>query len=78
MAVLEDSPPLAPTDDEVAYNCDGLALLERTTVTADLIELGSPFRWEAGLVLVVPASAEDHVDRVLDDVLGDETEEITE
>ncbi len=78
VAVLEDSAPLAPIDDEVAYTCDGLTLLERTAVTADLMERRIPFRWEDGLVLVVTASAEDHVDRVLDDVLGDETEEITE
>jgi len=68
VAVIEDTTPLAPGGAELAYTLDGLALVERTAVTADLIELRVPFRWEDDLVLVVPTIAEDLMDRLVDDV----------
>jgi len=35
---------------------------------ADLVELGIPYRWEEGVVLVVPTSAEAQVDALLDEI----------
>ncbi len=70
--MLEDVPPLAPAAGEIAYALAGLTLIERTAVTADLFDLHVRFRWEDDLVIVVPATAEDFVDRLLDEVVPDE------
>ena len=48
-----------------------LSLIERTAATADMIELSVPFRWEHGLVLVVPASAKEYMDRLIDEVTAE-------
>lgn len=71
VAVLEHLPPLAPTSAEVGYRLAELTLVERTAVTAELIERRLPFRWEEDLVLFVPEAAEEVVDRLVDEVAGE-------
>ncbi len=61
---------LVPTDDEVASDLRGWALTDRTVVTAALVELDIAYRWEPGLILVVPATAGDHVTHLLGEVAG--------
>ncbi len=61
---------LVPSDDEVAHPLGTWALTDSTAVTTALVELDVAYRWEPGLVLIVPAAAEDHVDRLLDEVAG--------
>lgn len=73
VAVREDSPHLAPSDREIGYAMSGLSLIERTAATADMIELSGPFRWEQGLVLVVPASAKEYKDRFIDDIIAEDS-----
>jgi hypothetical protein len=69
---LEDPPEvLAPSesdDDQVAYDLVEWPPGDRAIATADLVELNIPYRWEDGLVLVVPASAEAQVDALLDEI----------
>ena len=69
---LEDPPEyLAPSevdDDQVAYDLAEWPPEDRTIATADLVEMGIPYRWEDNIVLVVPASAEQQVDAVLDEI----------
>lgn len=74
VAVREDSPPLAPSPDDIGYALGEFSILERTAITADLIELRIPFRWENGLVLVVAKDLEEYVDRLIDDVTADDAE----
>jgi hypothetical protein len=62
---------LVPSDDEVAHALGTWALTDRSAVTAALVELDIAYRWEPGLVLVVPAAADDHVAGLLDEVAGD-------
>ena len=61
---MEDPPQmLAPSevdDDQIAYD---LAI-----ATADLVELGIQYRWDDNVVLVVPATAEEQVDAILDEI----------
>lgn len=70
VAAVDDALALPPTDAEVAYTLSDLSLVERTAVTAGLIEQRVPFRWEDDLVLVVPPTAEAFVDRLIEDVSG--------
>ena len=69
---LEDPPAyLAPSevdDDQIAYELAEWPAEDRTIATADLVELGIPYRWEENLVLVVPAGVEEQVDAVLDEI----------
>jgi hypothetical protein len=69
---LEDPPEVLPPaendDEQVAYDLVEWPPEDRTIATADLIELGIPYRWEDGIVLVVPASAEEQVDALLDEI----------
>lgn len=58
------------TEDEVEYDLVEWEMTERSAATAALVEAEIPYRWEAELVLVVPAVAEDEVDLLLDE-LGD-------
>ena len=64
------------TEDEAEYDLAEWEPGERGAATATLLEADIPYRWEADLVLVVPAVAEEEVDRLLDE-LGevDELEE---
>ena len=69
---LEEQPQvLAPSendDDQIAYDLIEWPPGDRTIATADLVELGIPYRWEEGVVLIVPASAEEQVDALLDEI----------
>src|SRR5947209_11576187 len=72
---LQDPPGmLRPSDDEVEYGLDEWLAADRAAVTAALAALDAPYRWEPGLVLVVPAAAESDVDRLLDDIEGAEVD----
>jgi hypothetical protein len=69
---LED-PPVALArsevdDEQIAYDLSEWPAADRTIATADLFELAIPYRWEDGLVLVVPAEAEEQVDALLDEI----------
>jgi hypothetical protein len=69
---MEDPPEmLVPSDnddDQIAYDLVEWPPEDRTVATADLVELGIPYRWEDGMVLVVPAAAEEEVDAILDEI----------
>ena len=66
---IHDAPPmLRPSEDEIQYGLDEWPANDRAAVTTALADLDAPYRWEPGLVLVVPAAAESDVDRLLDDV----------
>ena len=69
---LEEPPQvLAPAevdDEQVAYDLIEWPPEDRAIATADLVELEIPYRWEDGLVLVVPAAAEAQVDALLDEI----------
>lgn len=69
---LEDPPKmLAPSgndDDQIAYDLVEWPPEDRTIATADLVELGIPYRWEDNVVLVVPAGVEEQVDAILDEI----------
>ncbi|MDQ3642829.1 MAG: hypothetical protein M3450_15510 [Actinomycetota bacterium] len=60
----------ASTEEEVQYDLFEWEMTERCEATTALLEVDIPYRWEADLVLVVPAVAEDEVDLLLDN-LGD-------
>ena len=57
-------------EDEVEYDLVEWEMTERAAATTALLEAEIPYRWEGELVLVVPAVAEEEVDRLLDG-LGD-------
>src|SRR5207253_729373 len=69
---LEDPPEILPPaendDEQVAYDLVEWPPEDRAIATADLVELEIPYRWEDGLVLIVPATAESQVDAVLDEI----------
>lgn len=71
-ALLVADPPLmlatGREEDEVDYDLGDWLVSERGAATAALAEVDIPYRWEKDLVLVVPAVAEDEVDRVLDEL----------
>jgi hypothetical protein len=83
---LEDPPAyLAPSevdDDQIAYELAEWPAEDRAIATADLVELGIPYRWEDNLVLVVPAGVEEQVDAILDEIdenaLGSDEEALVE
>jgi hypothetical protein len=59
LAPTEAPPVLAPSDDEIGYDLSDWPVTDRGPVTAALVEMTIPYRWEKGLVLVVPASVEE-------------------
>ena len=68
-----EGPPecLAPSDaddEQDAYDLVEWPAEDRAIASADLVELGIPYRWEDGLVLVVPAGVEEQVDAILDEI----------
>src|SRR5437764_614858 len=69
---LEEPPQvLAPSETDgaqVAYDLIEWPPEDRVIATDDLVELGIPYRWEEGVVLVVPTSAEAQVDALLDEI----------
>ena len=73
---VASEPPgmLAPSDDEVTYGLDEWPVVDRAALTAALAADGLPYRWEAGVVLVVPEPLEAVVDGILDDLEGLTTE----
>ena len=61
--------PSAENDNEqVAYDLIEWPPEDRVIATDDLVELGIPYRWEDGVVLVVPAAHEAQVDELLDEI----------
>jgi len=71
LALLDPPQVLAPSgsdDDQVAYDLIEWPPEDRVIATDDLVELGIPYRWEEGVVLVVPATAEEQVDALLDEI----------
>jgi hypothetical protein len=83
---LEDPPEmLAPSDvddDQIAYDLAEWPAGDRAIATADLVELGIPYRWDDNVVLVVPAAAEEQVDAILDEIdenaLADDSEALVD
>lgn len=61
-------PPSEVDDDQIAYDLVEWPAEDRAIASADLVELGIPYRWEDNVVLVVPASAEEDVDAILDEI----------
>ena len=57
-------------EDEVEYDLAEWDTGERALATAALDEADIPYRWEADLVLVVPAVAEAEVDQLLEELEG--------
>ncbi|HJV08391.1 MAG TPA: hypothetical protein VJ653_01885 [Acidimicrobiales bacterium] len=78
LAVTE--PPLmlaqGNDEDEVDYDLGEWQVGERSAATAALNEVDIPYRWESDLILVVPAVAEEEVDRLLDEL--EDVEELEE
>src|SRR5713226_8610629 len=68
LALGEVPAMLAPSDDEVVYGLDEWPTNDRTAVTAGLVAMNVRFRWEANLVLSVPAAAEVAVNQLLDEI----------
>jgi hypothetical protein len=68
---LGDPPAmLAPSEAEMTYGLDEWPVADRAAVTAALFDDDVPYRWEAGVVLVVPDAVEALVDGILDDLEG--------
>jgi hypothetical protein len=63
-------------EDEVDYDLGEWRVGERSSATAALHDADIPYRWEDGLILVVPAVAEAEVDLLLDEL--EEVEELDE
>ena len=63
-----DPAALGADDDQVAYDLAEWPPEDRVIASADLVELGIPYRWEDNLTLVVPAGAETEVDAILDEI----------
>jgi len=61
-------PPAENDNEQVAYDLIEWPPEDRVIATDDLVELEIPYRWEEGVVLVVPASAEAQVDALLDEI----------
>lgn len=55
-------------EEEVQYDLLEWEMGERCAATTALLNVDIPYRWEADLVLVVPAVAEDEVDLLLDNL----------
>lgn len=62
-------------DDEVQYDLRDWEVAERSAATNALLDVDIPYRWEADLVLVVPAVAEEEVDHLLDELEDADDEE---
>jgi hypothetical protein len=71
LALVEPPHMLAPAEndnEQVAYDLIEWPPEDRVIATDDLAELGIPYRWEDGVVLVVPAANEEQVDALLDEI----------
>lgn len=71
-ALTLTDPPLVlapgPADDEVEYSLADWSVPERATATSALGDVDIPYRWEPGLILVVPVVAEEEVDLLLEEL----------
>lgn len=80
LAVSE--PPLmlarSPADEEVEYSLADWDVADRSLATRGLVEVDIPYRWEPGLVLVIPVVAEEEVDLLFEDLAGDDDEGLGE
>src|SRR5205823_12883956 len=74
VAVADPPGMLAPSDDEAAYDLVEWPPGDRAIATDDLVELGIPYRWDADLVLIVPAAAAGQVDAALAEIDADAAE----
>ncbi|MEA2686584.1 MAG: hypothetical protein QOE93_1779 [Actinomycetota bacterium] len=70
VAVADPPPLLAPSDAELTYGLDEWPVGDRAVLTEALVVDDIPYRWEPGVVLVVPDAVEAFVDGVLDDLEG--------
>lgn len=70
MAAAADADLLAASDSEVEYDLGDWSAADRGAVTAALSAADVPYRWEADLVLAVPAAAERQADSLVDDIEG--------
>lgn len=68
VAVGDPPAMLAPSDDEVTYGLDEWPVADRAALTAAIVIDDIPYRWEPGIVLVVPEAVEEVVDGILDDL----------
>ena len=78
LAVGDPPAMLAPADaeDEVEYDLAEWEAGERGAATTALLAAEIPYRWEADLVLVIPAVAEEEADLLLDGL--DEIDELVD
>ena len=69
---MDDPPEMLPPseidDEQIAYDLAEWPAGDRAIASADLVELGIPYRWDENLVLVVPAEVEERVDAILDEI----------
>src|SRR5581483_9223733 len=65
-------PPAENDNEQVAYDLIEWPPEDRVIATDDLVELEIPYRWEEGVVLVVPASADALVDEIDANAAGEE------
>jgi len=70
VAIGDPPAMLAPSEEEMTYGLDEWPVADRAAVTGALVDDDVPYRWEAGLVLVVPDAVEALVDGILDDLEG--------
>ena len=70
VAVGDPPAMLAPSEAEMTYGLDEWPVADRAAVTSALVDDDVPYRWEAGVVLVVPDAVEALVDGILDDLEG--------
>ncbi|MEA2827573.1 MAG: hypothetical protein QOG43_2012 [Actinomycetota bacterium] len=68
VAVVDPPGMLAPSEAEMTYGLDEWPVTDRAAVTGALVDDDVPYRWEPGIVLVVPDSVESLVDTILDDL----------
>ncbi|MDQ6728548.1 MAG: hypothetical protein M3066_20660 [Actinomycetota bacterium] len=68
---VADPPPMlapGPEEDEVEYELAEWPVTGRSEAVSGLVDAEIAYRWEADLVLVVPAVAEEEVDRLFDEL----------
>ena len=70
VAVGDPPATLAPSEAEMTYGLDEWPVADRAAVTGALVDDDVPYRWESGIVLVVPDAVEALVDGILDDLEG--------
>ncbi|HEV2809823.1 MAG TPA: hypothetical protein VGV93_05425 [Acidimicrobiales bacterium] len=71
---IDRAPMLPSSTDECGYALEDSPVEDRVATTAGLTEIGIPYRWEHGYVLVVPGTAEERVDGLLDGISQDSSD----